>query len=386
MSPVSRHARRSAAAAAVGALALSGLVGLNAAPAQGFDPSCDPPRPVLKTLKVSPTRVNVKSGERTVVVSGTTSGPALGLVSVTANPVREGHDRYGETAKTKGNKFKVTISVPKGASNGRHNLGVTLTSKDDRSDYFGRKQLIERGLPHRFYAVSEPDLKAPKLTRIRLSEKSVNTTRKTAKVTVTAKGFDRGGSGLEGARVLIGSKHLSTYVDLTRKKKGVLTGTAIIPTWAGRKTATVRHASVRDKAGNYTSYGKYVNTKELTRPLKPRLKVRSKTDTADPVVKSAWSTPSTVKVGERQREVEFAVKVADSQSGVDSVSVELPLNMDHAPYSDYETYLTKKKGTWRGTTTIPCGTLQGTFDIEVTAHDRSGRWTVTRKGTVTFTE
>lgn len=384
MSSVVKHARRSAAAAAVGALAFSGLVALSAAPAQAFDSSCTPADPVLKTLKVSPTKVNVKSGERTVIVSGTTSGPALGRVSVTADPVGKGHSRYGDTTKTKGNKFKVKISVPKGASKGQHNLEVSMTSKDDEYAWVTTEQLMERRLPHSFNAVSRPDHKAPKLTSIKLSKKSVKTTKKAAKVTVTAKASDKGGSGLGAIYAQIGNKHFSTYVSLT-KKKGKLTGTAIVPKWAGKKKATVLEADVIDKAGNHTRYGKGEGAKKLTRKLKPTLKVKSKTDTKNPVVKSASGTPSTGKVGDKRWQMKFAVKAADSQSGVAWVNVKLaPRNTDGYSYASNWTYLENKKGTWRGTTTISCYTNPGTYDIEVTVVDRSGRETVTNKGAVTF--
>lgn len=386
MSFVSKQARRSAAATAVGALALSGLVALGAAPAQAFDSSCNPADPVLKTLKVSPTKVNVKSGERTVVVSGTTSGPALGRVSVTADPVGKGNNRYGDTTKTKGNTFKVKISVPKGASKGQHNLEVFMTSKDDSYGWQSAEQLKARRLPYSFNAISRPDHKAPKVSSVKLSKKSVITTKKSAKITVTAKASDKGGSGLDYVYAEIGNKSFRTYVALT-KKKGKITGTAIIPKWAGKKKATVIEVSARDKAGNSTTYGSSRGAKKLTRSLKPTLKVKSKTDTKAPVVKSASATPSAGKVGDRRWKMKFAVKAADSQSGVGWVSVKLvPRGSDPYSYPSNWTYLKSKKGTWSGTTVISCYTRGGTYDIQVTVADRSGREKVTNKGTVTFTE
>lgn len=384
MSPVSTRARRSAATAAVGALALSGLVALGSAPAQAFDPSCTPPDPVLKTLKVSPTKVNVKTGERTVVVSGTTSGPALDDVFVTAAPVSKGFTRYGTPVKTKGNKFTVKISVPKGASKGQHNLDLALSSKDDGYTRVSTEQLIERGLPHSFHAISKPDHKAPKLSRIKLSKKRVNTSKKIATVTVTAKPSDKGGSGVDTVYARVGNKHFTTQVVMT-KKKGKFTGTMVIPRWAGKKKATVVEAGVRDKAGNQTTYGKERGAKKLTRKLKPTLKVTSKTDTKNPVVQSASGTPSSGKVGDRRWKMKFAVKASDSQSGLLWVSVRLvPRNAGNYAYPSNFTFLDNKKGTWRGTTTITCYTTPGTYDIEVTALDNSGRETVTNKGTVTF--
>lgn len=382
MSPTSQRARRGAVASAVGALALSGLVALGAAPAQAFDASCVPADPALKTLKVSPTKVNVKTGARTVTVSGTTSGPALQRVSVTADPVGKGHNRYGDTTKTKGNKFTVKITVPKGASKGRHNLEIALDATDSYA-WLTTDDLAGRNLPHSFNAVSKPDLKAPKLKSIKLSKKSVNTTKKTAKFTVTAKASDKGGSGLDSVYVEIGNKSASAYAVLTRKK-GKLTGTAVFPKWAGKKKATVLWATVRDKAGNSTSYGQGEGSKKLKGKLKPSLKVKSKTDTKAPVVKSASGTPSTGKVGDRRWQMKFAVKASDSQSGVSSVTVALVQRDSQWSYPANWTWLENKKGTWRGTTTISCHTSPGTYDIQVTVVDRSGRETVTNKGTVTF--
>lgn len=373
--------RRGAAAAVTGAFALGGLVAVTTAPAQAFDPSCEPAPPALTSLNVSPTQVNVKTGERTVVVSGTTSGPRLDYVFITGEPVGKGHDRFAYANKPSAGSFSIKMVVPKGAANGKHMLSVSLASEDGYESYED-EELAGMGMPSFFNVISKPDHKAPVLKKIRFSTKKVNTTKKAARFKVTATVSEKGGSGLEGATVSIGKgKKFVGHVYLS-PKKGKLVGKAVVPKWVGNAKATVVSASVADKAGNRTDYPE---TKKLTGKLKPKLKVTSKKDAKAPTVGNVSVSPTSGKVGDRRWQVSYAVKASDKQSGVAAVTVALEQQDSEYSYPMAMAYLDNKKGTWVGKSTIECWYSPGTYDVVVTTTDRVGNESTVRRGTVTLT-
>lgn len=374
--------RRVGVGATTGALALSGLVAATVAPAQAFDPACTPAQPVLTSLKVSPTQVNVKTGTRTVVVSGTTSGPALSWVNVNGDPVGKGPDRSGSSYKPGRNSFSVRVVVPKGAANGKHMLGLYLGTADTGNSY-DAEALQKLRMPNSFNVISRPDLKAPVLKKITLSTKKVNTTKKVAKVKVTATAKDAGGSGLQYAWVALGTpkKHVG-WVSLS-KKKGKLVGTMRVPKWLGGLKARTTSAQVTDVAGNVTTYGS--GGKKLTRKLKPTLKVTSKKDSAKPKLVKASATPGSFTVGERRWQISYSVKASDTQSGVAGVTASLKLRGSDYDWGQSYAYLTLKKGTWTGKGTIQCYMEAGTYDVEYELRDAAGNYLTTKRGTVTIT-
>ncbi|GGD10173.1 hypothetical protein [Nocardioides daphniae] len=385
MSVTPMRTRRLAAGSIAAAFALSGLAAVSTAPAHAaaFDPSCSPPDPAIKTLKISPTQVNVKTGKRTVVVSGTTTGPALDSVYVTADPVGKGVDQFA-VGNPKGNSFSVKVVVPKGAGNGKHQIELSLSSEDGYA-WYSPADLAAKSLPNSFNVISKPDLVKPTIKKIKLNTKKVNTTRKAAKVQVTATLADKGGSGLDYAYVQL-SNGPGNAAAVLKKKRGKWVGTALFPKWAGNKKATVTTASVRDVAGNSTSYGKFPGAKKLTKALKPSFKVVSKSDRKAPSIGSVTVTPNAVKVGERRWQVTYSIKASDTQSGVVSVYPRLVLRGGDYPATTGYSFLTLKKGVWTGKATIWCFDQAGTYDVEIESQDRVGNKSVTRKGTVTLSE
>lgn len=373
--------RRAAAAAIAGAFSLGGLVAVTTAPAQAFDPSCEPAEPVLTSLNVSPTKVNVKTGERTVIVSGTTSGPKLDYVFVNGDPVGKGQDRFGYQSKPKAGTFKVKVSVPKGAGNGRHDLSVDLSSGDSYQGY-GTSDLADMGMPSFFNVISKPDLKAPTLKKITFSTKKVNTTKKVAKVKVTATFAEKGGSGMGYGTVMIGTAKKTIAAASLTPKKGKLVGTATIPKWVGKGKATVVNASVGDKAGNFTSYPE---DKSLTGKLKPRLAVTSKTDRTAPTVGAVTVTPTTGRVGDNRWQVSYSVKATDKQSGVGYVLASLRQQDSEYSYPVALGGLKNKKGTWVGKGTVDCWLAPGTYDVVIEPTDNQQNTTSVTRGTVTLT-
>lgn len=385
MSVTPMRTRRVAAGAIAAAFALSGLAVVSTAPAHAaaFDPSCSPPDPAVKTLKISPTQVNVKTGKRTVVITGTTTGPALESVYVSADPVGKGVEQFA-VGQAKGNSFAVRVVVPKGAGNGKHQIDLSLSSADGYA-WYSPAQLAEKALPNSFNVISKPDLVKPTIKKIKFSTTKVTTTRKAAKVQVSATLADKGGSGLDYAYVQV-SNGPGDAVAVLKKKKGKWVGTAVFPTWAGTKKATVTGATVSDVAGNSTTYGTFRGAKKLTRALKPSFKVVSKSDKKAPTIGSVSVTPNAAKVGERRWQVTYSIKASDTQSGVVSVHPRLVLRGGDYPATTAYGFLTLKKGVWTGTATIWCFDQAGTYDVEIESQDRSGNRSVTRKGTVTLSE
>lgn len=377
--------RRLGTGAVAGAFALSGLVALTSAPAHAFDPACQPADPVLTSLKVSPTKVNVKTGQRTVVVSGTTSGPALDYVTIYGDPVGKGTDRSAWVENPKSNSFSAKVVVPKGAANGKHLLTVSLSTGDSYESY-SPEQLQTLGMPNSFNVISKPDLKAPVLKKVKLSSKKVNTTKKVAKVKVTVTAKDAGGSGLEGAWIGIGRGSNDFAFAVLKRKKKQLVGTVTVPKWVGSGKATVLYASVSDVAGNATSYGLGTGAKKLKPAMKPKLKITSKKDSAKPAVASVSATPGSMKVGDRRWQVSYSVKVSDKQSGVASVQTALRPQGDANGWESAWASLTPgKNGTWTGKGVVECYDQAGTYDILVVARDRAGNELSTTRGTVTLT-
>lgn len=377
--------RRGAVGTIAAVFAFSGLVALSAAPAQAeaFDPSCSPPDPAIATLKISPTQVNVKTGKRTVVISGTTTGGTTNYVYVGANPVGKGSNRYG-SARPKGNSFSVKIVVPRGAGKGRHNIHLRLSSEAGGASY-EPADLAAKGLPSSFNVISKPDLVKPTIKTIKLSTKKVNTTRKAAKVRVSATMADKGGSGLDYADVMITNGRGFAIAHL-KKKQGKWVGTAIFPMWAGNKKASVAIASVFDVAGNEATYGA-PSARKLTKALKPGFKVVSNVDRKAPSVGTVSVTPSTTKVGERRVQVKYAIKASDAQSGVASVDVVLvQRGGGDYPFSAATSNLRLKKGVWTGVGIVYCFATAGTYDVVVASEDHRGNRRLVRKGSVTFTD
>lgn len=376
---------RGAAGATAAAFALSGLVAVGASPAQAaFDPSCTPAAPALKTLTIKPGKVNVKKKQRVITISGTTTGPALSSVTVIGEPVGKGPTRYGSLGKPKKNSFSVKVKVPKGAAKGKHDLTVSLSSKTDTYNYYDAARLTSAGFASSFNVVSKPDLKAPTIKKIAIRTKKVNTTKKAAKVNVTAKLGDKGGSGLDYAWVEISNGQRTTGAYL-RKKKGTWSGTATFPKWAGNKKASVVAAAVSDKVGNTTTYGGNGGVK-LKKALKAGFKVKSKTDKKNPVVSSAKVAPASINTRAGKRtQVTYTVKAKDGQSGIATVNAKLVQVGGSYPAQTGWTYgLSKKKGTYTAKGVVDCNMPAGTYAVEVDVTDNVGRTTTRQLGSVTI--
>jgi hypothetical protein len=383
---MSAHSRSLIAALLV-AVSISGLAASRgtaaaaALPALNACSSSDHGNPVLTALTVSHARVDVRRRSQTVVVDATlpdTGGPGPSVGTFGARLVVT-HLKAAATIQTQmirvaGDLWRGRVVFPRGSQPGRWTFSVWPF------DAVGNQRgSAPEPLTRAVRVVSLGDRRAPVLDRIHLSRTSVDALSAHRRVFVSVVAHDPG-SGV--AAVTLSVKRSGVFGLIGDVPLHLVSGTARsgrwrghfdFPLWTPGGTWTTG-VSLTDRTGRSVGYGSALAVSRRRVPKLPALRVRSRTDTAPPLVTAIDASPSAIDLRAGPATVAIELRLRDVASGVASASAWIERNL----LPEFEVPLTlvagnRADGLWRGTwSATTCAVAAGLRKVQVVARDRAG--------------
>jgi Bacterial Ig-like domain len=352
-----------------------------------------PGKPVLSGLTFSTRSVNATKGpgKITVNVKGADTGKPISSISLSVTSPKKGNaqqfrsvslSRISGTAK-KGS-WRGTLVIPRYYINGT--WAVSSLYVNDSGGGFayytptgGSPAYATWGKawPKTITVKSTPDVVAPTLVKLTVSPASINTTKKSASTTITARVKDN----LSGVSfVSVTARRQSTgqvrFFYLPLVKGTGLTRTAkskvVIPRWLGPKKTWDLSVAVYDALDNGRTY----NTAALAKlKVAKSLSITSTWDLSKPTLSSFAVSPTKIDIRKSAKTVKFTAGLKDTGSGVSLGIVTISTGKGSKNVS---AYLTKTKGTinsgtWKGSVVVhPCDLDNGTATLTVTLYDLAG--------------
>ena len=382
---------------AVGALGAAGIgvlgtpVALAALAAPLNDcASVDNGDPVLDSLTMSPTSVDVTGADAIVTISaeahdtgtidplttvedpGSVSG--VDHIDVTIDPptgtrLDSSSVRLVESA----GEFTGSLTVPRWSVPGDWSI-QHLTVYDRAGNY---TELSDADMPfaHVIHATSIADTTGPVLRHVSFSPSRVDTTARSRKVTFRVRATDTESGVRDDVALLVRRPGWGNQQVLLRHVSGnVYLGNLRVPRWVGDSTWRLRNVTLHDKQANMT----HVRRKRLTALGFPRrLRVLSGDEEGRPRITGFSRTPALVDVRTSNGKVTLTVKARDSLSGVADVTVALRRpDVGTSVISRLRRVSgTAKDGTWRGTVRFErCATPAMVLHAELIIGDRAGNF------------
>jgi serine protease len=379
-------------AAALGAaLQLGVLAGPPAqAAAVALSPCADPDNgdPVVTSVVLGAASVDTTGAPATVdvTVSATDAGgpgapsgvERLTVYLAAANGATTPERPVVATAAAEGT-WQARLTLPRGVQPGVYRPAVWVTDGAGNWASYGPGGTATPGDPA-ITVTSVPDVTPPRLQSLQLSATRVDTRRRAAEVTVTARATDAGAGVTRVIVYAVADRRRSTSTFLHRVKgsaqNGRWRGSLHIPRYMGDRTWRIT-AGVVDAVVNPRSYSpRALAVLDRDHHVDRSFVVRSRPDNARPTSSPATFSVSAVDATTGDQDVVVRVRARDDASGV----ARLRLRLLDPPETDGEldTYLhrvsgTRRNGVWQATVTIPqCG-VAGTWSAQVEVTDRAGR-------------
>jgi hypothetical protein len=361
-----------------------------ASPTGGACPFSETEPPIIHTVQISPSEIDVSQGPvavqiRAQVTDGGGSQPASGVRSVFVDigagvfgrwsPGRE-HDTVALSPE-EGDWWSGTMTVGQWdgyvspwflqsarAQDRAGNYGSASWSSTDPS----RQQLV--------IAAHPTDGQRPYLADLAISRRVLDVRNKNQKLAIRAHVTDLGGSGA----VVVGFGRRALHTDLA-----LTSGTPQDGWWTGQ--LLVRRGSDRGyhRVVVTMSDAAYRHTETdfdrlQARGLPWRYRIRSIPDTTAPSLISGNAGDAQVDAATGHQGVPISVRVADAQAG--TAGVTLVLQEGRTQFLETTTVLrlrtgTRHNGRWRGIIRIPgCTIPPGTYSLIVQMTDRVGNESV----------
>ena len=373
-----RRLVRAGVGLAAAGLVISGMpVAAQAAPIPTPPAVCNPTYapgdPTVTAFARTPAAVNVTGGNKLVTFTVTAKGTTKDVTTVSVNlqsPTIGTVTRYAaaslrlKSGTKRNGVWTGTATIPRWTNKGTWKISsVTVSDKGGGFGYYtptipSGDHAWKPAWPKTLAVASTPDVTPPAVTSLTVSPKTVDTSSAPKKITVTAKIRD-GQSGVSGAwvsgTVKISGRTYGATAFLVRKagtaKNGTFVGTLTVPKWVGASTHVWSlTAYVGDTMGNSLS----LSTAALKQKhLAFSFRVKSRTDSSKPVVKSFAFTPKSVDARAANKTVAVTLGLADTMSGLASAQVTFL-----SPSGSYSASgsLTGKfgatSGTWKGKVTV----------------------------------
>lgn len=350
----------------------------------------DTRKPRLLTLAITPTAVDVTSGQQDVTLVATASDDSAGVDEVYANFYNDadeyiGYIYFNRTTGTPTNgTWEAVLTVPPFTAPGTWHAQISVRDQSEKrqeySDVFSYNVPLPDGATGAFDVLNSGpvDETPPVLTAFTITPGSVDVTSGQQQVTITADATD----DVAGVRAVYAnffgadsSWHGGTTLALVG---GAWEGVFTVPQYAAPSTWHVQFA-IPDFANNYSYYSNLFSSNEpLPGGGSGELAVLNSgvVDTEPPRLLTFALTPNTVDVWSSPQDVMITVDLSDDGVGVDQVYVEF--------YNEAQDYLgfaslplvsgTAVSGTWEGAFTVPQGTPFGALHARINASDLSGKY------------
>ncbi|MFC4786934.1 hypothetical protein ACT8ZV_20840 [Nocardioides sp. MAHUQ-72] len=349
------HALRRAAVLTAGALIVSCTTVLGAGPAaaEPLNPCVNPDNspPVVEDVTFSPSSVDVSSGPQQVTLSMQISesgapGPQPSGVAKAIAYIRAPDGPFNgrvELEPSGGDTWSADFTVPRYAPTGAWRVGY-MVLYDAAGNSPGEDFAAVTHQPPFDEALtvsssSSPDTEGPIATALTIGDRRVDTTRRSADVRVEVSAGDVG-SGIDS--VVVRADHRGDEADATLVDQGdgTYAGSLRIRRWVGTGDWKITWIGVRDALGNQTNY-----RRDRLRALGDNVfHVVSRTDEAEPVLRSLDVDPGAVDVRRRGHRIVLTARIDDPRSGVREASGFISSHV--MPLERIRG--TAKHGTWRG--------------------------------------
>ena len=353
---------------------------------------CDSTAPKLVELEIEPASVDVTDGPATIVLrflaqddlSGVAQVPCQSNGFAFASPTGIQQVKAGYCTKNlvKGDEldgnWEVSLTIPQFSETGTWTLtNLMLADKAGNVDYGA---LQTAGLAGTLEVSSKPDTEIPVLTSVKVSPSEIDVTDGKAKeVTVTFHATDNlsgvGQAPCQSKAIALTSPNFTHTQGVGYCNKTLVDGTPQDGTWQAIITIppfvepglwNLSSLWLVDEAGNKS-------TDALQKSgLKATLKVASKGDTTDPVLKSAKLQPNVVNVSSGDAVVTLQYTAEDDLSGVSAGN---PCQADAfllvSPSGSHSA-----KASYCMAKLIDGDELSGTWQVEITIKQFSeaGKW------------
>jgi len=336
--------------------------------------------PILSEVRLAATEVDTRFGPRDVLVSVRVAdtggpGPSTGVksvrVAVGAPPIPKfgGDGVTVQMVPAGGDWWTGTIHIPTWGIRVFTWKVFQVVAVDGAGNRLakGIDDLQADGLAPALTLIAPVDGLAPGVADLRLSRRKLDVRRSAGSVRFRVRAVDSGGSGV--ASVWVGATPLH-LVSGTRNN-GWWQGREVLHPWSpnGKHRLSVR---VTDRSG-------------LLRPawwgplrdhgLPWYYRVRSRPDTAPPVLGDARFSDASLDVRDADGTVVVSLRVTDEQSGLVSVNVLVPgePGQGDAAQAMRRVAGTRRDGTWQTRIRFPrCTSMPGRFVVRVEATDRAG--------------
>jgi hypothetical protein len=360
--------------------------------------------PLVTSLSMTPTTVDVRNGPKQIHVTATATDssppgqPVSGVSYLSAllydgsgnddpNYVEAFLTRTAGTAEdgTWTGDFTVPRWVTGGDAGSTWLLdSVYVTDKARNSNLYPTQQgyviapddIAKTDWTKTVTVLSTPDTSTPKLTDFSFSPSAVDSTTDAQKVVVKAKAVDTG-SGVHELRATFERNRRNIYVELSlvrgTPQKGTWKGTAVVRRWSGTGTWRPR-VTIGDRLEHYRLY----SAKGLkTHGWMSSLEVTSGSESKPPSLLDLDYAPKTVDVQTSDETVRIRpVELRDRKSGVQSAWMEFVDRYGIAHYRPNPMRRitgTAKHGVWSAKMPVDeCYAEPGTFRTRLSVIDRAG--------------
>jgi hypothetical protein len=358
--------------------------------------SSSPGAPVLTSLTIKPTSVNVKAGDKKLAVSAHATDSSKKITSISVylqspkihNVTRSAYVslKLGKGQSAKDGSWSGAIVIHKWTNNGTWQVAqVFLNDAGGGFSYYtptGGSHPWNNAWPKTVSVVSTPDTTPPVIKSVKIAPASVDTSGATKKVTATIKVTDSQsgvGSVYAQGSVLIKGRSYAAYGASVKKKSGTIkNGTWVVvmtvPRWVQKGShvwkLTVSAYDKADVFGNNVS----LNSVQLKAKHFPSsFTVKSKTDLTKPALKGLTYAPHAVDARKANKKVAFTLKATDTLSGISYaiITIKSPAGLTSQGFLSRHSG-TAFKGTFTGKVTVPRCSESGTWTVSAQIVDVAG--------------
>jgi hypothetical protein len=343
--------------------------------------------PVMTSFVRSPSNVDVRTVGKhvtfTIKAHATSDIDALTVLlnsprSRSPQRIAVGHAFRPSLGTERNGTWHVVVKIPRWTLPGIWKVESVLLHTKTRYAYYypngaGTKPW-KSTWPTTLEVQSHPDVKAPTISQVVLSPRSVDTSSAAKSILVTLKLRDDL-SGVANARisavyvegVLV---HDTSGGTLTQQlggtsKDGTWSGKLTVPRWTGSGTnAWSLSLQAYDRAGN----GLFLGTSDLeAMHLTSTFTVTSRSDAHKPVLKGLSFSPRSVDARAGAKTVSVTLRASDGQSGVSLGRVVFTSPSGALSLGGYVHRSSgwPSSGTWEGSVTIPRCSEPGTWTVAV---------------------
>jgi hypothetical protein len=356
-----------------------------------------PGAPVLTSLTIKPTSVNVKAGDKKLVVSAHATDSTKKVTSVSLylqSPKIHGVVRtayatlkLGKGQNAQNGSWSGAITIHKWTNNGTWQvLQVFLNDAGGGFSYYTPTGLgthpWNNAWPKTVTVVSTPDTMPPVIKSVKLAPAKVDTSSSAKKITVTIKATDsQSGVGAVYAQgnVIIKGHSYSAYGSTSKKKSGTIkNGTWVVVMTVHRWAQAGSHVwkltvSAYDKADAFGNNVSLNSVQLKAKHFASSFTVKSKTDLSKPVLKGLTYTPHSVDARTKNKTVAVTLKATDTLSGIlyAVVTIKSPSGLTSSGFLSRHSGSTLK-GTFTGKVIVPRCSEPGVWTVSAQIVDLAG--------------